>query len=143
MTDKADRTPIQPQDAFVLIVEDNFNNFRLARRLLESLGVKGCEWKPTGSNVVKFAESLPQVDLILMDIYLPEEGGYQVLAKLRAHPNFAHTLVVAVTAEATQENLDRARQAGFDGFIAKPLSTSRFIDQIRQILAGKEVWDLG
>lgn len=133
---------IEPQSASILVVEDNLNNFLLITRLLAYLGVKQCEWKPSGWQVLEFANSLPEVDLILMDIHLPEEDGYQALAKLRTHPKFQETKIVAVTAEATESNLDRAREAGFDGFIGKPLNPDRFPDQVKQILRGREVWEL-
>jgi two-component system cell cycle response regulator DivK len=133
----------EPQSACVLVVEDNLNNFLLITRLLAYLGVKQCEWKASGWQVLEFADSLPKVDLILMDIHLPEEDGYQALARLRAHPKFKDTKIIAVTAEATEGNLQRARVAGFNGFIGKPLDPDRFPDQIKQILQGKEVWKLG
>ena len=134
---------IEPQSASILVVEDNLNNFLLITRLLAYLGVKQCEWKASGWQVLEFADSLPKVDLILMDIHLPEEDGYQALARLRAHPKFADTTIIAVTAEATDSNLQRARNAGFNGFIGKPLDPDRFPDQIKQILQGEEVWELG
>jgi two-component system cell cycle response regulator DivK len=133
---------IEPQSASVLVVEDNLNNFLLITRLLAYLGVKNCEWKASGWQVLEFANSLPEVDLVLMDIHLPEEDGYQALSKLRAHPKFHDTKIIAVTAEATEGNLQRARTAGFDGFIGKPLDPDRFPDQIKQILRGGEVWEL-
>ena len=131
-----------PKYASVLVVEDNLNNYLLITRLLAYLGVKNCEWKASGWQVLEFANSLPEVDLILMDIHLPEEDGYQALARLRAHPKFQSTKIVAVTAEATENNLQRARSAGFDGFIGKPLDADRFPDQIKQILRGDDVWEL-
>jgi len=134
---------IEPQSASVLVVEDNLNNFLLITRLLAYLGVEKCDWKASGWQVLEFADSLPKVDLVLMDIHLPEEDGYQALAKLRAHPKFRETKIVAVTAEATEDNLKRARAAGFDGFIGKPLDPDRFPDQIKQILRGREVWERG
>jgi two-component system cell cycle response regulator DivK len=134
---------IEPQSAYILVVEDNLNNFLLITRLLAYLGVKQCEWKASGWQVLEFADSLPRVDLILMDIHLPEEDGYQALAKLRAHPKFKETKIIAVTAEATDGNLQRARAAGFNGFIGKPLDPDRFPDQIKEILQGEEVWELG
>ena len=126
----------------VLVVEDNFNNYRLITRLLALLDVPQCEWKTSGSQVVEFADALPRVDLILMDIHLPVEDGYRVLAKLRQHPKFAGTRIVAVTAEATESNMRRAREEGFDGFIGKPISPSVFPEQMRKIFQGGEVWDL-
>jgi two-component system cell cycle response regulator DivK len=131
-----------PKSASVLVVEDNLNNYLLITRLLAYLGVKNCEWKASGWQVLEFADSLPEVNLILMDIHLPEEDGYQALARLRAHPKFQQTKIVAVTAEATENNLLRARSAGFDGFIGKPLDADRFPDQIKNILRGDEVWEL-
>ena len=134
---------VEPQSAYILVVEDNLNNFLLITRLLAFLGVKQCEWKASGWQVLEFADSLPRVDLILMDIHLPEEDGYQALARLRANDKFKETKIVAVTAEATDSNLKRARKAGFNGFIGKPLDPDRFPDQIKEILQGEEVWELG
>jgi two-component system cell cycle response regulator DivK len=133
---------IQPKNATILVVEDNVQNFVLITRLLAFLGVKKCEWKASGWQVLEFAESLPQIDLILMDIFLPEEDGYQVHERLRAHPRFADALIVAVTADVSKDNMERAREAGFNGFIGKPIDPDRFPNQIRSILQGEEIWDL-
>lgn len=133
---------IQPQNATVLVIEDNFQNFVLIARLLAYLGVKNCEWKASGWQVLEFAEALPHVDLILMDIFLPEADGYQALSELRTHPRFKDTLVAAVTADASVGNMERARSAGFDSFIGKPLDPDRFPNQIRRILQGEEIWEL-
>jgi len=133
---------INPQDATVLVVEDNLNNFMLIARLLAYVGVQRCEWKASGWQVLEFAESLPHIDLILMDIFLPEQDGYEALEILRGEPRFENTLVVAVTADASQENLERAREAGFDGFIGKPLDPDNFPEQIRRILRDEPVWEL-
>jgi two-component system cell cycle response regulator DivK len=134
---------IQPKDATILVVEDNFQNFVLITRLLAYLGVQKCEWKASGWQVLEFAESLPHIDLVLMDIFLPEEDGYQILERLRAQPRFKDTLVVAVTADASLENMERARSAGFDGFIGKPLDPDRFPNQVRDILRGEAIWEPG
>jgi two-component system cell cycle response regulator DivK len=134
---------IDPTDAYVLVVEDNVYSYVLIARLLAFLGVKHQDWKRSGWQVLEFADAMPRVDLILMDIHLPYEDGYEALSKLRAHPRFADTLIVAVTAEATVSNMKRARAAGFNGFIGKPIDPDRFIDQVRVILRNQPVWDLG
>jgi len=134
---------VQPKEATILVVEDNFQNFVLITRLLAYLGVKKCEWKASGWQVLEFAESLPHIDLILMDLFLPDEDGYQVLGRLRSHPRFEDALIIAVTADISNENMERARSAGFNGFIGKPLDPDRFPNQIRRVLRGEEIWDIG
>jgi two-component system cell cycle response regulator DivK len=132
------------KDTCVLIVEDNVRNYALLARLLSFMGVKQAEWKRSGWHVLEFAEdAMPQIDLILLDIHLPEEDGYEVLARLRKDERFRKTRVVAVTADVSNTNLDRAQAAGFDGFLAKPINVDLFPDQIRRILEGESVWDLG
>ena len=128
----------------VLIVEDNVRNYALLARLLSFMGVNQTEWRRSGWQVLEFArEALPQVDLILLDIHLPEEDGYQVLTRLREDERFSDTRVVAVTADVSDVNLSRAKTVGFDGFLAKPINVDLFPDQIRRILKGELVWDLG
>jgi two-component system cell cycle response regulator DivK len=135
--------PIDPSEAHVLVVEDNLHNYLLITRLLSFLGIQGQEWKRSGQQVLETASGMDRVDLILLDIHLPYEDGYKALGKLRDSDRFADTLIVAVTADTNQANLRRARKAGFDGFIGKPIDADRFPEQIRAILEGKPVWDLG
>ncbi len=135
------RLPENPEEAIVLVVEDNVANFVLIARMLGYMGIH-CEWKTSGYEVVEYADTLPRVDLILMDIRLPYEDGYSALRKIRSSPTLKDTLVVAVTAEASREQINKAKAAGFDGFIGKPLDPDRFPDQIRRILNGEPVWEL-
>ena len=134
---------MQPDEATIVIVEDNFQNYVLMTRLLAHLGVKDCVWKESGWQVLEFAESLPAIDLILMDIFLPGSDGYTLLRRLRGHPRFEETLIVAVTADASVENMRRAEASGFDGFIGKPLNPDSFATQVSRVLGGEPVWDCG
>jgi two-component system cell cycle response regulator DivK len=130
-----------PQDATVLVVEDNVANFVLVARMLGYMGIH-CEWKTSGYEVVEYADTLPRLDLILMDIRLPYEDGYAALKKIRSSPQLKDTLVVAVTAEASPEQMRKAREAEFNGFLGKPLDPDRFPEQVRRILSGEPVWEL-
>ncbi len=135
------RKPVLPKDATVLVVEDNVSNFVLIARMLGYMGIH-CEWKTSGYEVVEYADTLPRLDLILMDIRLPYEDGYGALQKIRHYHRLKETLVVAVTAEASVEQMNKARDSGFDGFIGKPLDPDRFPEQIRRILSNDPVWDV-
>ena len=129
------------KDVIVLVVEDNVSNFVLIARMLGFLSIH-CEWKTSGYEVVEYADTLPKVDLILMDIRLPYEDGYTALRKIRQSSRLKEVPVVAVTAEASLEQINKARAAGFDGFLGKPLDPDRFPDQIQRILAGESVWEM-
>lgn len=133
--------PDQTQEIYILIVEDTVSNFVLMARMLEHVGMK-CEWKTSGYEVVEYADTLPRLDLILMDIRLPYEDGYQALRKIRASHSLKDIPVVAVTAYASEEQMEKSRTAGFDGFIGKPFDPDRFSDQVRQSLAGDQVWEV-
>jgi two-component system, cell cycle response regulator DivK len=130
-----------PKELTVLVVEDNVSNFVLVARMLGYMGIH-CEWKTSGFEVVEYADTLPRIDLILMDIRLPYEDGYAALRKIRLSPTLKDTLVVAVTAEASLEQMNKSRQSGFDGFLGKPLDMDRFPDQIHRILNGEPVWEI-
>jgi two-component system cell cycle response regulator DivK len=129
-----------PKDASVLVVEDNVSNFVLIARMLGYLGIH-CEWKTSGYEVLEYADTLPRLDLILMDIRLPYEDGYGAQKKIRAAERFKSVPIVAVTAEASMDQMKKAREAGFDGFLGKPLDADRFPDQIRRIMNGEQVWE--
>jgi len=140
-TEKQQKKAAIPKDTTVLVVEDNVSNFVLIARMLGYLGIH-CEWKTSGYEVVEYADTLPRLDLILMDIRLPYEDGYGALKKIRASDHLKSIPIVAVTAEASNEQITKARSAGFDGFLGKPLDPDRFPEQIRRILGGDPVWEL-
>ena len=129
-----------PKGTTVLVVEDNVSNFVLIARLLGYMGIH-CEWKTSGYEVVEYADTLPRLDLILLDIRLPYEDGYGALKKIKSSPRLKNVPVVAVTAEASVKQMNKAQRANFDGFIGKPLDPDRFPDQIRRILNGEPVWE--
>jgi len=128
------------QNKTVLVVEDNIGNFMLIARMLTIYGVH-CEWKTSGFEVVEFAATLSNLDLVLMDIRLPYEDGYGAMRKIRKSGKFENIPIVAVTANSGLEQMNSAQMAGFDGFIGKPLNPDRFPDQINRILTGKPVWE--
>ncbi len=137
------RKAIDPKDAYVLVVEDNLQNLVLIARLLAFIGVRRYEWKASGWQVLEFADTMPRVDLVLMDLHLPYQDGYEALAKLRSDSRFVNTRVVAVTADANPATLEKTKKAGFDGFLGKPINPDKFPEQIVSILQGKKIWDLG
>jgi len=137
------KEPVDPKDAYILVVEDNLQNAMLIARLLDRIGVCHYEWKSSGWELMDLADTMPRVDLVLLDLNLPLENGYEVLTRLRNDSRFANTQVIAVTGDSDPASMDKAREAGFDGFLGKPIVVSKFPDQIADILQGKPVWKLG
>ncbi len=131
---------MNPEEAYVLVIEDDPNNLMVTTDFLRMVGVKYINARASGWQGLKLAESLPRVDLILLDIQLPREDGYVVLGHIRAHPKLRDTRVVAVTANVLPHDEAQVRAAGFDGFIGKPLDFDRFPKQIKALLEGEEVW---
>lgn len=138
---QSDSTSGAAKDITVLVVEDNVSNFVLIARMLGFLGIH-CEWKTSGYEVVEYADTLSRVDLILMDIRLPYEDGYGALKKIRQSEHLKNIPVIAVTAEASLEQINKAKAAGFNGFLGKPLDPDKFPDQIQRILNGEPVWEM-
>ena len=120
--------------ARILIVEDNPDNMKLFRALLT---LKGHEVTALQSGD-GLQEALGQTrpDLVLMDIQLPGKDGFALLAEIRASPHAAMR-VVALTAHAMTGDRDRARTAGFDDYITKPIDIATFPDQVSRVLAGQ------
>lgn len=132
---------MKPKDARVLVVEDNVNNFNLILRLLTSLGIEYCEWISSGYKASEEAHQFTPIDLILLDIQLPYENGFDVHKDLRDNESYKDTKIVAVTANASEQYMQKAINSGFDGFIGKPLDPDRFPDQIQKILDGEPIWE--
>ncbi len=126
----------------VLIVEDDENNRMVTRKLLQVEGVNGDNIFMLPENPLPFLRShlTPEIDLVLLDLQLPGKDGYTILAEMRENPYLAHIPVVAVTANVMREDVERAREAGFNGFLGKPINGPLFGEHIQRILNGEKVW---
>ena len=137
------QSALDPKDAHVLVAENNVEIYVVIARMLAYMGVRRCEWKPPGWDVVEFAAAMPRVDLILMDIDAFPKGGQVVLNNIRSYASLKSTRVVAMTSTGGIEALSKAMALGFDGHLHMPLAPDKFPGQIRQVLSGDPVWDLG
>lgn len=131
---------MKAEEAYILVIEDDANNLMVTTDLLRMVGVKYINARASGWQGLKLAETMPKVDLILLDIQLPREDGYTVLRQIRANPKLQGTRVVAVTANVLPHDEAKVRAAGFDGMIGKPLDFDRFPMQIQAILSNQTVW---
>jgi len=128
-------------EAYIVVVEDDPNDQIITLDLLRLGGANRCYSRRTVDAAISFAEKLPGVDLFLVDINIPRRSGYELLADIRAHQTLNRTKVVALTAGTHDIEVSKARAAGFDGFISKPLKPTIFADQVQDILQDGAVWD--
>ena len=119
----------------ILIVEDNERNLKLVRDVLQVKGFSTIEAGTAEIGIELAAERKP--DLILMDIQLPGMNGIDALKVLRGNPATAGIPLVAVTASVMQQDRTLITQAGFDGYIGKPINIREFLESVNHALAKK------
>lgn len=119
--------------SLILIVEDNPRNMKLVRDVLQVKGHSTLEATTGEDGIVLAKERMP--DLVLMDIQLPGMNGIQALGQLRAEPSTARIPVIAVTASVMQQDRKLITEAGFDGYIGKPINLAEFLETVNAQLA--------
>ena len=118
----------------VLVAEDNEKNMKLFRDVLEAKGYRPLA-ATSGEEAVELAsEHAPA--LVLMDVQLPGMSGLEALGRLREDARTASIPVVALTAQAMRGDRERFLEAGFDGYISKPVNIVDFVETVKQYCEG-------
>ena len=117
----------------ILIVEDNPLNVELATDLLEAGGFR-IQATRTAEDGIRLAHEI-MPDLVLMDISLPGMDGLCATKTLKADPATRHLIVIGLTAHAMKGDEGTALDAGFDGYLTKPIDTRAFVPRIKEFLA--------
>lgn len=124
----------------VLVVEDDAGGMAIIGVMMRHLGINAYI-NTSGDDVIPMANAMPKKpDIIFLDINLPNTTGYEILKDLRNHKDFKDCTIVAVTAQDADTEIPKAKEAGFNAYITKPISRMRFPKQLRRILNGEEVW---
>jgi two-component system, cell cycle response regulator DivK len=114
----------------VLIVEDNEKNMKLFRDVLQATGYSTLE-ATTGEEAIELSLSQAPA-LVLMDVQLPGIDGVEALERLRQNERTASIPVLALTAQAMSGDRERFLEAGFDGYLAKPVDVGALIEAVRE-----------
>jgi two-component system, cell cycle response regulator DivK len=119
----------------ILYIEDNPDNMLLVKRVLQSRGYDFLE-ASNGTAGLAMAEN-HAVDLILLDINLPDIDGYEVARKLRksAKAELAYVPIIAITANALKGDAERALEAGCDVYMSKPINIRELWARVEAFVA--------
>ncbi|HMD64425.1 MAG TPA: response regulator [Stellaceae bacterium] len=120
----------------ILVVEDTEDNRQIIRDLLTSFDYELLE-AVDGAEGVAMAQT-HHPDLILMDIQLPVLDGYEATRRIRAIPELTAVPIIAVTSYALSGDEAKTREAGCDGYVAKPFSPRQLLAKIREFLPDAE-----
>jgi two-component system cell cycle response regulator DivK len=118
----------------VLVVEDNEKNMKLFRDVLQAKGYSPVE-ATSGEEAVALALSHAPA-LVLMDVQLPGIDGVEALARLRGDERTASIPVLAVTAQAMSGDRERFLDAGFDGYLSKPVDVLELLHAVEEHCRG-------
>ncbi len=129
---RGSNTPINGSAKTVLVVEDNELNMKLFHDLLEAHGYNILQTKD-GVEAMRLARE-HHPDLILMDIQLPEVSGLEVTKWLKEDDTLKSIPVGAVTAFAMKGDEEKIRKGGCEGYIAKPISVTNFLETVERLI---------
>ena len=116
----------------ILLVEDNLHNRQIFAGILNHYGYVVSEAHNGEQGVEMAARDLP--DLILMDLSLPVMDGWTATQKIKAASKTRHIPVIALTAHAMAGDESRALEAGCDGYLSKPISPKRLVEEVSRFL---------
>jgi two-component system sensor histidine kinase/response regulator len=121
----------------ILLAEDNKINQQIAVELLEGVGATVKVVNNGLEAVGKLLDSPapPNVDVVLMDLQMPEMDGYQATRKIRSDPRFASFPIIAMTAHATIEERQKCLEAGMNGHVSKPIDPSSLFETLEHFVS--------
>ncbi len=119
--------------ACILVVDDHLTNLKLAADVLEWAGHTVLRANDAQEALAVLQHARPE--LILMDLQMPGMDGLTLTRRLKADPAYQRIPIVALTAFAMKGDEQKAREAGCDGYITKPIDTRALAGQVIEIMA--------
>ena len=116
-----------------LLVDDDARNIFALSSVLERRGMRVLA-ATTGGEAIELVQSTPDVDIVLMDIMMPEMDGYQTIGAIREDPAFRRLPIIALTAKAMKGDREKCLESGASEYLAKPVNTEQLLTAMRSWL---------
>jgi signal transduction histidine kinase/CheY-like chemotaxis protein len=114
----------------LLLAEDDVRNVFSLTRVFEPLGAE-LEIARNGREALEALERRPKIDLVLMDVMMPEMDGLTAMREIRRQPRFEALPIIALTAKAMADDRQRCLEAGANDYIAKPIDVDKLVSLVR------------
>jgi len=114
----------------ILVADDDVRNVFALASVLESHGMDVI-FAENGLEAVNNLKANPDVDLVLMDIMMPEMDGYEAMRQVRALPQFATLPIISLTAKAMKGDREKSIASGASDYITKPVDTDQLLSLMR------------
>ncbi|OLE43087.1 MAG: response regulator, partial [Cyanobacteria bacterium 13_1_40CM_2_61_4] len=114
----------------VLVVDDDLRNTFAVASALEQYQMQVLPAE-NGKDAIEILKSHPGIDLVLMDVMMPEMDGYEAMRAIRALPRFRPLPIIALTAKAMKGDRESCIDAGASDYITKPVDTDQLISLLR------------
>ncbi|MEK4003804.1 response regulator [Paenibacillus sp. FSL H3-0333] len=119
-----------PESAFagksILLVDDDMRNIFALSSVLEGYNME-ISFAQNGREALEHLETHPGVELIFMDIMMPEMDGYETMKHIRLNPDYDQIVIIALTARALEEDRVKCLEAGASDYISKPINTTQLV----------------
>lgn len=121
------------QDAEIVVIDDDSMSLRLAKRVFDKAGMKGV-YLSSGTDALAYFDGTDCPDLILLDVYMPDMNGFDVLKYLKDHPLYRQIPVVFLTGDEDVRTETAGLQAGASDFIRKPFAAEVLLKRVQNII---------
>lgn len=116
----------------ILIVDDDPRNIFALKLTLKSRGYQ-METCTMAKDAIRILENDQEIDVVLMDMMMPDMDGYEAVRIIRKTPSISHIPVIAVTAQAMEEDRQKCLDAGAQDYVKKPIDVDKLLTAIEKL----------
>jgi CheY-like chemotaxis protein len=114
----------------ILLVDDDMRNVFALSKILQERGMEVIK-SENGKKALEMLDTHTDIDLVLMDIMMPEMDGYEAMKRIRAQVKFRNLPIIALTAKAMKDDKQKCIDAGANDYITKPIDVERLLSLMR------------